>query len=165
MKLPPYPEYKDSGLPWLGQVPAHWNLLRAKYLMREMDRRSKDESGTLLSVSQYSGVTKRRSREGSEDPGTRSSSLVGYKVAKPGNLVSNIMLAWNGSLGIAPIEGVVSPAYCVYRICIANRGSSITFCVPQLTRRRLRDDPEVLLTAACDFILTISFAFRCCFPT
>jgi predicted nuclease of restriction endonuclease-like (RecB) superfamily len=24
--LPPYPEYKDSGLPWLGQVPMHWEL-------------------------------------------------------------------------------------------------------------------------------------------
>jgi len=118
MKLRPYPAYKESGLPWLGRVPKHWNLLRAKYLMREMDTRSKDGSDTLLSVSQYSGVTKRRPRDGSEDPDTRSSSLVGYKVAKPGNLVSNIMLAWNGSLGIAPIEGVVSPAYCVYRICI-----------------------------------------------
>ena len=118
MTLRPYPAYKESGLPWLGRVPKHWDLLRAKYLMREMDIRAKDESGTLLSVSQYSGVTKRRPREGSEDPDTRSSSLFGYKVAKPGNLVSNIMLAWNGSLGIAPMEGLVSPAYCVYRICI-----------------------------------------------
>ena len=23
--LRPYPEYKDSGLPWLGRVPAHWD--------------------------------------------------------------------------------------------------------------------------------------------
>ncbi|MFW6152259.1 MAG: hypothetical protein ACOC6C_04720 [Verrucomicrobiota bacterium] len=112
----PYPEYKDSGLHWLGKVPKHWDLCRAKYLMREVDTRSKDGGGTLLSVSQYTGVTKRRFREGSEDFDTRSSSLVGYKIAKAGDLVSNIMLAWNGSLGIAPLEGVVSPAYCVYRI-------------------------------------------------
>jgi type I restriction enzyme S subunit len=25
------------------------------------------------------------------------------------------MLAWNGSLGISPVEGITSPAYCVYR--------------------------------------------------
>ena len=31
--LRPYPEYKDSGLPWLGQVPAHWEIRRAKYLL------------------------------------------------------------------------------------------------------------------------------------
>lgn len=24
MKLKPYPEYRDSGLPWLGEIPAHW---------------------------------------------------------------------------------------------------------------------------------------------
>ena len=28
MKLQPYPEYKESGLPWLGKIPAHWNLFR-----------------------------------------------------------------------------------------------------------------------------------------
>ena len=26
--LKPYPEYKDSGLPWLGQVPGHWEMRR-----------------------------------------------------------------------------------------------------------------------------------------
>ena len=30
--LKPYPEYKESGLPWLGQVPAHWGLSRSKRL-------------------------------------------------------------------------------------------------------------------------------------
>jgi type I restriction enzyme, S subunit len=28
--LNPYPEYKESGLPWLGQVPAHWEVRRTK---------------------------------------------------------------------------------------------------------------------------------------
>jgi type I restriction enzyme S subunit len=27
----------------------------------------------------------------------------------------NIMLAWNGSLGVSPIAGIASPAYCVFR--------------------------------------------------
>jgi len=31
--LKPYPEYKESGLPWLGQVPAHWGLSRSKRLL------------------------------------------------------------------------------------------------------------------------------------
>jgi type I restriction enzyme S subunit len=30
----PYPAYKDSGMPWLGQVPEHWEVLRLKYLAR-----------------------------------------------------------------------------------------------------------------------------------
>ena len=28
--LKPYPEYKESGLPWLGQVPGHWAASPAK---------------------------------------------------------------------------------------------------------------------------------------
>ena len=118
--LRPYPEYQDSGLPWLGKVPSHWQLRRAKYLLREWDRRWDKETGTLLSVSQYTGVTKRRLREGSDDPDTRASSLFGYKVAEPQNLVVNIMLAWNGSLGVTPCDGLVSPAYCVYRFRSGN---------------------------------------------
>lgn len=33
--LKPYPEYKESGLPWLGQVPRHWSQRRTKFLFRE----------------------------------------------------------------------------------------------------------------------------------
>lgn len=38
--LNPYPEYKDSGLPWLGNVPGHWEIRRMKTLLREVDSRS-----------------------------------------------------------------------------------------------------------------------------
>jgi type I restriction enzyme S subunit len=31
VKLRPYPAYKDSGLPWLGQVPEHWKVRRLKW--------------------------------------------------------------------------------------------------------------------------------------
>jgi len=30
LRLKPYPEYKDSGVQWLGEVPAHWDVTRAK---------------------------------------------------------------------------------------------------------------------------------------
>lgn len=36
--LKPYPEMKDSDLPWLGAIPSHWRLERAKWLFRKMDR-------------------------------------------------------------------------------------------------------------------------------
>jgi len=32
--LKPYPEYKDSGVPWLGQIPAHWEVSRLKRICR-----------------------------------------------------------------------------------------------------------------------------------
>ena len=28
--LKPYPIYKDSGVPWLGEVPEHWEIERLK---------------------------------------------------------------------------------------------------------------------------------------
>jgi type I restriction enzyme S subunit len=113
--LKPYAEYKESGLPWLGQVPGHWEVRRMKLLLREVDARSTAGKEQLLRVSQYTGVTRRKSVDGSDVPDTRASSLVGYKRVMPSDLVINIMLAWNGSMGVSRYDGIASPAYCVYR--------------------------------------------------
>ncbi|RKG60824.1 restriction endonuclease subunit S [Corallococcus sp. AB011P] len=34
MTFPRYPEYKDSGVPWLGEVPAHWEVCSLKRIVR-----------------------------------------------------------------------------------------------------------------------------------
>ena len=102
---------------WLGEFPVHWEVLRIKNLFHEMDSRSETGSEELLSVSHYTGVTlKRDSLENEDDHLTNAESLVGYKLVSKNDLVINIMLAWNGSLGISPYNGITSPAYCVYRI-------------------------------------------------
>ena len=113
--LKPYPARKDSGVEWLGEVPAHWEIRRFKYLLREPDARSDSGAEQLLRVSQYTGVTERKRTNGQDEPDTRAASLIGYKHVQPGELAVNIMLAWNGSMGVSPFTGVVSPAYCVYR--------------------------------------------------
>ena len=104
-----YTEYKDSGVKWLGEIPSHWEIRRTKYLWKEIDKRSEFGSEQLLSVSQYDGV-----REAQSD--SRSESLKGYKIVKQDELVINIMLAWLGGLGVSKHEGIVSPAYCVYKL-------------------------------------------------
>ena len=38
--LKPYPAYKDSGVPWLEDVPAHWEVRRGKTLFRPILVRS-----------------------------------------------------------------------------------------------------------------------------
>lgn len=102
---------------WLGEFPAHWQVLRIKNLFQEADSRSETGSEELLSVSHYTGVTlKRDSLESEDEHITNAESLVGYKLVEPGDLVVNIMLAWNGSMGISQYNGITSPAYCVYRI-------------------------------------------------
>ena len=113
--LQPYPAYKESGVPWLGQVPGHWEIDRAKYLLIERNDRSPEGSERLLSVSQYTGITPRRTIGDSEEAQTRAASLAGYKIVSENDFVINIMLAWNGSLGVSQYNGIVSPAYCVYK--------------------------------------------------
>ena len=104
-----YSEYKDSGVKWLGEIPSHWGLLKSKYLWKETFENSISGKEDLLSVSQYTGVTKSKAD-------SRSESLIGYKIVHKDDLVINIMLAWLGGLGVSNDEGVVSPAYCTYKL-------------------------------------------------
>ena len=113
--LNPYPEYRAAEGHWLGKVPSHWRIRRFKYLLSETDSRSTSGKEQLLRVSQYTGVTQRRRVDGGDEPDTRAESLVGYKRVEKSQLVVNIMLAWNGSLGVSSYAGIASPAYCVYQ--------------------------------------------------
>ena len=118
IELNPYFSYKPSGVEWLGDVPTHWEVRRLKYLLQERDTRSADGHEQLLRVSQYTGVTERKGEDGSDDPDTRAESLIGYKCVEHNDLVVNIMLAWNGSMGVSKFRGITSPAYCVYRFLV-----------------------------------------------
>lgn len=104
-----YSEYKDSGVEWLGEIPRHWGLIKSKYLWKESFNISEQGNEELLSVSQYDGITPAKGD-------TRSEALDGYKIVKKDDLVINIMLAWMGGLGISSYNGIVSPAYCVYKL-------------------------------------------------
>jgi type I restriction enzyme S subunit len=107
----------DTKTVWLSEFPSHWEVLRIKNLFQEMDSRSKTGSEELLSVSYHTGVyLKRESLENENDHLTNASSLIGYKKVAKGDLIINIMGAWNGRLGISASEGITSPAYCVYRL-------------------------------------------------
>lgn len=102
---------------FLSNAPKHWDTLRIKNIFAEIDERSDTGKEELLSVSHYTGVTKKRDKLANEDDFiSNAKTLVGYKKVAENDLVSNIMLAWNGSLGISKYNGITSPAYCVYRI-------------------------------------------------
>ncbi len=110
--LRPYPSYQSDDAPFLGNVPAHWDVRRAKCFLREADERSQTGKETLLSVSHITGVTPR-----SEKTITMflAESNVGYKVCESGDVVINTLWAWMAALGVAKHSGIVSPAYGVYR--------------------------------------------------
>jgi type I restriction enzyme S subunit len=111
--LKPYPQYKDSGLPWLGQVPAHWTVLRIKTVLQETDRRSREGTETLLSLTRIRGLIPHRDMT-KKMHGAKT--LVGYKKYRAGQLVMNRMQAWSGMFGANENNGLVSPDYAVFDV-------------------------------------------------
>ena len=107
----PYPAYKPSGVPWLGDVPGHWEVRRIKTLFRELDERSSDGRGELLSLTRAKGLVPQ------SEASNRIASvadLSNYKTCYPGVLVMNRMQAWSGMFAVASMDGLVSPDYCVF---------------------------------------------------
>ena len=106
---------KDSGVDWIGMIPEHWELRRFKSIFTECKSITQTGEENLLSVSEYYGVARRIDKMEDGEYESRANSLIGYKVCKKNDLVINIMLAWKRGLGFSNFDGIVSPAYAVYR--------------------------------------------------
>lgn len=109
--LDPKVKLRNSGVPWLGEIPAHWEIERARWLFRERDVRSTTGEEEMLTVSHLTGVTPRSEKDVNM---FEAETNEGYKLCEPGDLVINTLWAWMGAMGIAPVKGLVSPAYNVY---------------------------------------------------
>ena len=110
--LNPDVKMKDSGIPWIGMIPEHWEGSRMKRIFSESKEKTVEEGGTLLSLSQYTGITL---KENTKKVGMfEAESTIGYNIVHPGQFVMNIMLAWNGSYAVSDYEGIISPSYCVF---------------------------------------------------
>ncbi len=108
--LKPYPEYKDSGLPWLAKVPAHWRVVRNGNLFRQRNQTGFAEL-PILEVSLRTGVRVRDFEKSKRKQ--VMSDFAKYKRAAAGDIAYNMMRLWQGAVGIAPVDGLVSPAYVV----------------------------------------------------
>ena len=109
--LDPNVRLKPSGVEWLGDVPEHWEVRRAKFFYREADERSTTGTEELMSVSHITGVTPRKKSVTM----FLAESNMGYKLCRPGDIVINTMWAFMAALGVARQIGLVSPSYGVYR--------------------------------------------------
>lgn len=110
--LDPEARLRDSGVSWLGDIPAHWETERARWLFRERDVRSETGDEELLTVSHLTGVTPRSEKDVNM---FEAETNEGYKLCEPGDLVINTLWAWMGAMGISPVRGIASPAYNVYQ--------------------------------------------------
>ena len=109
--LDPNVPLKPSGIPWLGDIPQHWEVRRAKYVFREVDERSKEGKETHLAMSQRLGLVPSSMVESA----MRSESYAGAKLCQEGDLVLNRLKAHLGVFALAKQSGVISPDYSVFR--------------------------------------------------
>ena len=127
--LDPNAPLKSSGQEWLGEIPAHWLVERAKNLFTVRDERSDDGTEELLTVSHITGVTSRAEKDVYM---FEADDKAGYKRCLPGDLAINTLWAWMGAMGISPLAGIVSPDYHVY----TSKGELLTEYVDLLCRSR-----------------------------
>lgn len=108
--LDPSAPLRPSGIDWLGDIPAHWEVRRVASLFSQRDERNEPDL-PLLEVSINAGVIV---REFSNDKieGT-AADFNTYKVAREGDIAFNKMRMWQGAVGVAPVAGLVSPDYTV----------------------------------------------------
>jgi restriction endonuclease S subunit len=102
--------FSDSGIPWLGKIPAHWDTHRLAWLFKDRDERNKPEL-PLLEVSINAGVVLREFSDDRIESTAANFNI--YKVARKGDVVFNKMRMWQGAVGVAPEDGLVSPDYTV----------------------------------------------------
>lgn len=109
--LDPSAPLRPSGIDWLGEIPAHWEIERSRWLFTERDQRSQTGEEEMLTVSHLTGVTPRSEKDVNM---FEAESTAGYKLCFAGDLAINTLWAWMGAMGTARVDGIVSPAYNVY---------------------------------------------------
>jgi type I restriction enzyme S subunit len=110
--LKPYSEYKESGLPWRRQIPAAWRIARNGNLFQQRNDTGHPDL-PVLEVSLRTGVRVRDFESSKRKQVMADASK--YKRALAGDIAYNMMRMWQGAVGVAPVDGLVSPAYVVAR--------------------------------------------------
>lgn len=111
--LDPNAKLKSSNEDWLGEIPANWQILRAKAMFREVDIRTTTGEETLLSLRLGKGLVPHH--DVSDKP-LEASDVVGFKKVEVGQMVINRMRAASGLIAVANQSGLVSPDYAVFDI-------------------------------------------------
>ena len=109
--LKPYAEYKESGLPWLGRCPRHWNVRRTKILFHERVQKGFPNE-PLLAATQTKGVVKKEDYETRTVTAQKDLHLL--KLVEVGDYVISLR-SFQGGIEVAHCRGIISPAYTVLK--------------------------------------------------
>ena len=107
-------EMKDSGVEWIGEIPAEWSVQRIKTIFSIRNERNylPLEQVNLISLYTDKGVVQHCDIE--KTTGNKASNADGYKKVYSNDMIVNIILCWMGAIGRSNYAGVTSPAYDVY---------------------------------------------------
>lgn len=117
--LNPKAEMKFSGVEWLGDIPAHWTVVKLRGILSAVSEKGHPEM-QLLSVVREQGVIVRDVEDSESNHNFIPDDLSGYKVVRKNQFAMNKMKAWQGSYGISQYDGIVSPAYFVFNVNFKN---------------------------------------------
>ena len=104
--LNPDAEMKDSGIQWIGMMPAHWDCIRGKYILKYIQKPVRDDDG-VITCFRDGEVTLRSNRR--EDGFTMADKEIGYQGIDVGDLVVHGMDGFAGAIGISDSRGKASP--------------------------------------------------------
>ncbi|WP_211442691.1 restriction endonuclease subunit S [Collimonas humicola] len=107
-----YEKYKKTPTDWLGDAPEHWKTVPVGRLFKRIKRTNHIDK-EMLSVYRDYGVIPTSSRD--DNNNKPSEDLTPYQLVERNDLVMNKMKTWQGSIAISEFEGIVSPAYFVYK--------------------------------------------------
>jgi len=101
---------KNSGIEWIGEIPAEWDVIRNAFLYKEKSRLP-EENAVSLSLSQVDGLI---ATDDMKERSLKTSTYDGWKQVRTNDLVLNRFKGHLGVLFAANIEGMVSFHYGVY---------------------------------------------------
>ena len=109
--LKPYPEYKESGVPWLGSVPSNWGIRRGKWLFRNQKELNSNRANRNVLSLTLRGVV----NNNPDDPeGLVPKDYATYQLFRKGELVFKLIDLENlrtSRVGLVHEDGIMSSAY------------------------------------------------------
>jgi len=120
--LKPYPAYKDSGVPWLGEIPAHWEMQPGFSAIREKQHKNTGMAETTVLSLSYGRIV---IKPPEKLHGLVPASFETYQIVDPGDIIirpTDLQNDWMSlRVGIARDRGIITSAY----LCLRTVGPTI----------------------------------------
>lgn len=107
--LNPNVKMKDSGIPWIGEIPEHWTTRKIKFLFKERSEKGYPNEPVLCATQKY-GVIPQSMYENRVV--VVNKGLEGLKLVKEGDFVISLR-SFQGGIEYAHYQGIISAAYTV----------------------------------------------------